>query len=368
MSEDAELRLGIIGTGNIGRAHLAALSSLKRANLANFQLSAVCDVDSKSARKAAKDFDIPKMYEKYNDLINNDEIDVVYVCTPTSRHTDIVKAAAKAGKAVYCEEPIANSATQARTLMGVIQDAGVPSGAGFLLRFDPFVLYAKDLLEHHDFGRPMLAHIRADHLYTKGYERMNEWRGDSQIPGGGTLIEHCDHDVDLLTWFFGPITDVHAKIRFIAERGVEDLASLMLTHKDGQMSTLDSIWHSIDRLDERRIEFFYEKGFIGITLETGIKYLKYHVKGEGPVRVNAETADNALLEHLGVSSSSGSLESYGVLRDTTDNRYAAMSYAFLKAVKSGKNPSPNFMDAVSAHSIIDAAYESATKGTTIEIF
>ena len=59
MSEEGELRLGIIGTGNIGRAHLTALSSLKKTNLANFQLTAVCDVDTKSVRKAAKDFDIP---------------------------------------------------------------------------------------------------------------------------------------------------------------------------------------------------------------------------------------------------------------------------------------------------------------------
>ena len=367
MSEEGELRLGIIGTGNIGRAHLTALSSLKKTNLANFQLTAVCDVDTKSVKKAAKDFDIPTTYENYNELVSSDDIDVVYVCTPTSKHTDIVIAAAKAGKAIYCEEPLAHSCPQARTLMAVAQDAKVPSGAGFVLRYDSFILYAKDLLEKHNFGKPMLAHIRTDHMYTEEFEKMNEWRGDSQIAGGGTLVEHCVHDVDLLTWFFGPITDVHAKVGFYTGRGVEDLASLMMTHKDGPMSTLDSIWHSVDRPDERRIEFFFDKGFIGITLESGNRFLEYHLKGEGPVRINAETADMLLLEHIGVQSKNGFLETYGVLVDTADNRYAALSYAFLGAVKSGENPSPNFIDAVAAHTIVDAAYESATKGTTIEI-
>ncbi|MHA1862722.1 MAG: Gfo/Idh/MocA family protein [Candidatus Thorarchaeota archaeon] len=368
MSEEEELRLGLIGTGNIGRAHLTALSSLKKANLANFHLSAVCDLDSELVKQAAKDFDIPTTYEDYNELINNDDIDVVFVCTPTSKHSDIVKAAAKAGKAIYCEEPLAISCPQAQNLLAVTQDANVLSGAGFLLRYDSFVLYAKSLVENHDFGKPMLAHIRSDHLYTDEHKKLNEWRGESEIAGGGTLVEHCVHDVDLLTWFFGPVTEVHAKVGFYTGRGVEDLASLMMTHQDGQMSTIDSVWYSVERSDERRIEFFYENGFIGITLESGNRFLEYHMKGEGPVRINAETADIALLDHLGIKSSNGSLESYGVLRDTTDNRYSAMSYAFIRAVESGENPSPNFVDAVSAHKIVDAAYESATKCTTIKIF
>lgn len=365
MSEEDEIHLGLIGTGNIGRTHLAALYSLKKSNLTNFQLTAVCDLDSESAKKAAKDFDIPTAYEDYNELMSNDAIDVVYVCTPTSKHTDIVKAAAKARKAIYCEEPLAHSCPQAQTLMAVTQDAKVPSAAGFLLRYDSFILYAKSLLEKHDFGKPMLAHIRTDHMFTEEHEKLNEWRGKSQITGGGTLVEHCIHDIDILTWFFGPVTEVHAKVGFFSGRGVEDLASLMMTHKEGQMSTLDSIWHSVDRPDERRIEFFYEQGFIGITLESGNRFLEYHLKGEGPVRINAETADASLLEYLGVHSKNGALETYGVLMDSVDNRYAALSYAFLRAIKSGENPSPNFMDAVVAHRIVDAAYESATKGTTI---
>lgn len=367
MSEEAELRLGIIGTGNIGRAHLTALTSLKKTNLANFQLAAVCDVDIKSVKKAAKDFNIPTTYENYNELMNNDEIDVVYVCTPTSKHTDIVKAAAKAGKAIYCEEPLANSCPQARNLMAVTQDAKVPSGAGFLLRYDPFILYAKHLLEKHDFGKSMLAHIRTDHMYTEEFEKINEWRSDAQIVGGGTLVEHCVHDIDFLTWFFGPIADVFAKVGFFADRGVEDIASLMMTHKDGPISTIDSIWHSVDRPDERHIELFFENGFIGITLESGNRFLEYHLKGEGPVRINAETADMQLLEHIGVQMKNGFLETYGVLVDSENNRYAALSYAFLGAIESGENPSPNFSDAVSAHTIVDAAYESATEGAIIKI-
>lgn len=367
MIEEDELRLGLVGTGNIGRAHLSALSSLRSAKLVNFNLAAICDDDNGSLTRAAKEYNVPKRYDDYRELLKDDKIDVIYVCTPTSKHTDIVKAAAEAGKAIYCEEPLANSCPQARTLMAVTQDANVPSGSGLVLRYDPFILYAKQLLNKHDFGKPMLAHIRADHQFSEEYDNLNRWRGENQIAGGGTLSEHCVHDVDLLLWFFGEITEVQAKVGFVSNRGVEDVASLTMTHENGSMSTLDSVWHDVDRPDERRIEFFFEKGVIAITLESGNRHLDYHLKGESPVRIHSETADTALLDHLGVPQNGATLDIYGVLIDSDNSRYAALSYSFLNSLKSGENPSPNFSDAVTAHRIIDAAYDSANNETSVKI-
>ena len=367
MIEEEELRLGLIGTGNIGRAHLSALTSLKTAKLVNFKLAAISDDDNNSLERVAKEYNVPKRYDDYRDLIKDDKVDVIYVCTPTSKHTDIVKAAAEAGKAIYCEEPLANSCPQARTLMAVTQDANVPSGSGLLLRYDPFILYAKQILKKHDFGKPMLAHIRADHQYSKEYDNLNRWRGERQIAGGGTLSEHCVHDIDILLWFFGEITEVQAKVGFIANRGVEDIASLTMIHENGSMSTLDSIWHDIERPDERRIELFFEKGVITITLESGNRHLDYHLKGESPVRIHSETADLALLDHLGVPQNGVSPDIYGVLIDSDSSRYAALSYSFLNSIKSGEIPTPNFSDAVTAHRIIDAAYDSANIETSVKI-
>ncbi len=367
MIEEEELRLGLVGTGNIGRAHLSALSSLKTAKLVNFDIAAICDDDSDSLDRAAAEYQVKNKYDDYRELLKNDKIDVIYICTPTRKHTDIVKAAAEAGKAIYCEEPLANSCPQARTLMAVTQDANVASGSGLVLRYDPFILYARQLLKEHDFGKPMLAHIRADHQYSSEYDEINRWRGETQIAGGGTLSEHCVHDIDLLLWFFGEVTEVQAKVGFVSGRGAEDIASLTLLHENGSMSTLDSIWHDVDRPDERRIEFFFERGVITITLESGNRHLDYHLKDESPVRVHSETADLALLNQLGVQHNGADLDVYGVLIDSDNSRYAALSYSFLNSLKSGENPSPNFSDAVTAHRIIDAAYDSANNGTSVKI-
>jgi len=367
LSDEEELRLGLIGTGNIGRAHLSALTSLKAANLVNINLEAICDIDDNSLSRVAAEYNILNTYLDYQELINSNKVDVIYVCTPTSKRTDIVKAAAAAGKAIYCEEPLANSCPQARTLMAVTQDANVPSSSGLLLRYDPFILFAKQLLQKHDFGKPMLAHIRADHQYSDEYDEVNKWRGETQIAGGGTLSEHCIHDIDILSWFFGEVSEVQAKVGFVSGHGVEDIASITMLHENGSMSTLDSIWHDVDRPNERRIEFFFERGLIAITLESGNRHLDYHLKGDTPVRIHAESADLALVDHLGVPQNGASFNVYGVLVNSDMNRYAALSYSFINSINSGETPSPNFSDAVMAHRIIDAAYNSANNGTSVKI-
>jgi len=236
-----------------------------------------------------------------------------------------------------------------------------------ILRYDPFLLYAKRLLEKYDFGKPLLAHIRDDQQYPLDKEDYAQWRSDITVPGRGILLHQSIHDIDVLSWFFGDIASVYAQVDYHADRGIEDQASLIMKHKDGTTSTLDSLWHWLERPDERKVEFFFEKGFIGITLESGNTYLDYHLQGEGLVRVHSEKAEEVLLEHLNISSKKMALDIHEPLSDAVINKHLAFSYSFLKAIQSGETPSPNFLEATSAHRIVDAAYESASKKTPVDI-
>jgi predicted dehydrogenase len=236
-----------------------------------------------------------------------------------------------------------------------------------MLRYDPFLLYAKRLAEKHDFGKPLLAHIHDDQQFPLDQEDYAQWRGDSPVPGGGILLHQSIQDIDVLSWFFGDIVNVYAQVGFYGDRGIEDQASLIMRHKNGATSTIDSLWHWLDRPDERKIEFFFEKGYIGITLESGTTHLDYHLRGQDQVRVHSENAEEALLEHLNISSNNLALSAREPLSDAVINKHLALSYSFLKAVLSGETPSPNFLEAASAHRIVDAAYESANKKTPIDI-
>ncbi|UCE09856.1 MAG: Gfo/Idh/MocA family oxidoreductase [Candidatus Thorarchaeota archaeon] len=358
--------LGLIGTGNVGRIHLTGISSLIEAGLVNVQISALCDSDPKSLKEAAELFGVETVYEDYEGLINDEGVNIVYVCTPTSKHGDMVKATAKAGKHVFCEKPLAHSTPQARELLMVTKDAGVMAGVGLVLRLDQLLLYAKNLLAKHDFGKPILAHIRDDQRFPVDYIYYSKWRGDRSIAGGGTLIEHSIHDIDILQWFLGDVESVYAKIGFFAGREVEDQASLIMTHKDGAVSTLDSIWHWVERPNERRIEFFFEKGYMGIALESEKRFLDYQLQGQSPVRVSEIETRSTLLNHLGLVEKKLSPDVVEVLTEVGSERYAALSYSFLKAILSGNAPSPDFMDAIAAHKVVDAAYRSSSESRCVE--
>ncbi len=368
MSNGNTIRIGLIGTGNIGKIHLTGLAAIKESGLLDIEISAICDVDGENLKSTAELFDVPRTYEDYEKLIQDENVDVVYVCTPTSRHLDMVKAAAEAKKQVFCEKPLAHSSIQATELLSVTMGANVKAAAGLVLRYDQFVLYAKKLLEEHEFGNPMLARIRDDQHFPIDYIYHSKWRGKMAEAGGGTLIEHSIHDIDLLRWFFGDVEEVYAKINHFSGREVEDQASVMMTHKSGCVSTLDSIWHWIDRPNERRMEFFFEKGFIGIALDSGKRYLEYQLMDEAPIRIWQERADDVLIEHLGLHSKNDlSFDAVETLTCIGPERYAAQSYAFLSALKNNTQPTPDFKDAVAAHDIIDSAYESASRKRPISL-
>ncbi len=358
------IRIGLIGTGNIGRTHLEGFRSLREAGLLDIEIAALCDADPGSLSNAASQFQPARTYDDYKDLIHDADVDVVYICTPTNLHSDIVKAAADAGKPMLCEKPLAHSCPQARDLMAVTQRAGVSTSVGLILRYDPFVLYAKDLIESRDFGRPLLAHIRDDQQYPAEYAHPAEDESVLMI-GGGTLLENGIHGIDLLLWLFGDIESIYAKTVKHTGAEFEDIASVVMTHNNGMVSTLDSIWHSVDRPSERRIEFFFERGHIGITLESGDRYLEYHLQGEGQMRVSDDNANLVLLKNLGLENAELSLGAHRILTSPGAERYAALSYSFLNALQSGTQSSPDFRDAVAAHKIVDAAYESASTGRVI---
>jgi len=366
LSNGHTIRIGLIGTGNIGKIHLTGLASLKQSGLLDIEVSAICDLDEENLKITSEFFEIPQTYQEYKDLVNDENVDVVYICAPTNRHMDMVKEAAKAKKQIFCEKPLAHSFIQATELLGVAIDADIKAAAGLVLRYDQFVLYAKKLIETHEFGLPMLAHIRDDQHFPVDYVYHSKWRGQKSQAGGGTLIEHSIHDIDLLRWLFGDVDEVYARVNNFSGREVEDHASVMMSHKSGCVSTLDSIWHWIDRPNERRIEFFFEKGYIGIALESGKRYLEYQLLDQAPIRIWHEQADVALLEYLGLHSKNNlSIDAVEALTCVGPERYAALSYAFLSTINTDINPTPNFKDAVAAHNIIDAAYESAEQNLPI---
>ena len=189
--------MGLIGTGNIGRAHLTGLSALLETKLVSAELAAICDTDSESLKQTSDLFNIGTTYEDFNKLINDESVSLVYICTPTNKHIDMVKSAANARKDIFCEKPLAHSSVQARDMYAVASDAGVKTGVGLVLRYNQFLIHAKRLIAANDFGPPKLAHIRDDQHYPIDHGYYSQWRGDKSLDGAsaGAGVEgfHVDH-------------------------------------------------------------------------------------------------------------------------------------------------------------------------------
>jgi UDP-N-acetyl-2-amino-2-deoxyglucuronate dehydrogenase len=361
------INVGLVGVGNIGNIHLVSLAALKDSQLLDLDITALCDIDEAALDRAANLYDVPKTYVDYENLAYDDDVDVVYVCTPTNRHIDIVKAVAEQEKHVFCEKPLAHSAPQAQDLMGYVNGHNIRTGVGLVLRYDQLLLYTKQLIKDQNLGKPMLAHIRDDQRFPIDYIYYSQWRGDKSIAGGGTLIEHSIHDLDLLLWLLGDVQDVFGRVNFFSEREVEDQASVTLTHTNGAVSTLDSLWHWVDRPNERFIELFFQEGYIAIHLGSGERFLKYHVKDEGPARVSVEEANSVLLDELGLKSEELNNDQIQAITAVGPERYSALSYAFLKSVQENGDADPSFIDAIKAHRLVDAAYKSADSDRLIAL-
>ena len=104
--------------------------------------------------------------------------------------------------------------------------------------------------------------MRDDQYFPIGGMYGSDWRADVSIAGGGTLLEHSIHDLDLLAWMLGPVVSVVARTQNHAGHpGIEDVAAVTLEHSSGAISTLLSVWHGIKtRPSTRRLEVFFERG------------------------------------------------------------------------------------------------------------
>ncbi len=134
--------------------------------------------------------------------------DAVWVCTPTASHRPSVEAAVARGWAVFCEKPLATDLAGAEALAATVAGSGVPSQVGLVLRIAPVFRALREVLASGDLGAPMTAIFRDDQYFPVQGVYGSTWRGDVTVAGGGCLIEHSIHDLDILRFCFGEVTGV----------------------------------------------------------------------------------------------------------------------------------------------------------------
>jgi predicted dehydrogenase len=225
------LKIGFIGCGDIARNHATRIKKLR-----NARIVAASDVVNATTRAFAADYGVEHRFDDYRKLLKLKEIDAVWVCTPTFKHAQPVIAAARAGKHVFCEKPMALKKSEAARMVEACRQADVLLTIGFVRRFDTFWGTFKRIIQSGAVGRPVVWRFAA------GGKPPRPWFRDRN-KGGGPLIDGAIHNYDFALQVFGPVSSVQSSsLQFDATSVGADTATAILNFKSGDQHALIWSW------------------------------------------------------------------------------------------------------------------------------
>ncbi|MFT4028870.1 MAG: Gfo/Idh/MocA family oxidoreductase [Protaetiibacter sp.] len=211
-----ELRVALIGGGFMGKAHSLAwaLTPISDQLGANVIKQVLVDVNEEVASRQAADLGWAESATDWREVVGRDDIDIIDICTPPQFHADIAIAAADAGKHVFVEKPITNSAEEAIRMAELVGRTGVVAQVGFNYRHAPAVEHTKQLLDSGELGEPMM--FRASFLsqgWSGNPSGPQPWRALKATGGSGTVGDIGSHIIDSAEYLFGDIVRVAARAR-----------------------------------------------------------------------------------------------------------------------------------------------------------
>jgi len=318
--------------GLISFAHMHGLSYARELTRGGGDVIALWDADGERAQKMAGKLGVDAVADRVEDLLARDDLDAVVVCSENAAHAEHVVLAARAGKHVLCEKPLATKSADAERMVVEAAKNGVMLMTAFPCRFHPAALRTRGAIQGGDVGR-VLAVNGTNHGKNPG-----GWFVDPELAGGGAIADHTVHVVDLLRWMTGQeVREVYAEAtQFDTSLRVEDGGILSLAFDDF-VATQDASWS--------RPPSFPVWG--DVTLE---------VVGETGVL----SMDLFAQEHMVVREKDARVvgENWG------DNMDRALVREFLAALEGDRKPSVTGVDGLRAVEVVEAAYRSVASGRT----
>jgi myo-inositol 2-dehydrogenase/D-chiro-inositol 1-dehydrogenase len=249
------LNIGIIGAGRIGRVHAATVAY----RIPSARILAIADVNLAAAQQVAAQFGIPTATDDPAAVLENPGIDAVFVCSSTDTHAQFTIAAAKAGKHIFCEKPIAHDLAEIDAALAAVAKAGVKLQVGFNRRFDANFARVRQAIVAGEIGTPALLHIisRDPAPPPVAYVTVS----------GGMFLDMTIHDFDMARFLIGAeVEEIYTQAGVtvdpaIGEAGDVDTAVIMLKYENGVIGTIDNCRRASYGYDQR-VEVLGSKGAI----------------------------------------------------------------------------------------------------------
>ncbi|MCS7223768.1 MAG: Gfo/Idh/MocA family oxidoreductase [Armatimonadetes bacterium] len=223
--------VGVIGCGGISGTHLTNLLTIN-----NVEVRVVCDIREEAARRRAEQFSVPYWVTDYEAVLADDRVRTVLVLVPQGFHSQIVIAAARAGKHIFCEKPMAMSVEQCRQMNEEVKKSGLCLQIGYVMRFSRDAQKIKEWLPQ--IGQPVF--VRDSWAMTRGSPAR--WIHDADM-GGGPLWENS-HWLDFYNWLLGTPKRVYARLAKLKpdETTAFDTTLLIVDYQDGHEAFWSECW------------------------------------------------------------------------------------------------------------------------------
>lgn len=230
-----KIRWGLIGCGDVARKRVAqAILDEPRS-----ELTAVCRRTESKLNEFCSEFSVQHAFTSSDQLIQDADVDAVYISTPVQFHSAQCVAAARAGKHVLVEKPMAMSVAQCRTMIDECRASNVRLGVAYYRRFYAMVHRMKQLLDQGKIGKPLAVSAVTATPMDMSSDQDGYWRAIPELSGGGALMDVGSHRIDLFLDLFGPVQEVHAFCRTIAaDYSVEDTSLLQMSFASGVVGAL----------------------------------------------------------------------------------------------------------------------------------
>ncbi|HJS97006.1 MAG TPA: Gfo/Idh/MocA family oxidoreductase [Solirubrobacteraceae bacterium] len=378
--------VGVIGFGWLGQAHTRSLLRIPTLfeNRAFDPVLVACS-DALPARvdQAIDSFGFRHASADWTAVIEDPDVEVVYIAAPNMVHVQLVEAAAQAGKAVFCEKPVGGTPEHVARAASAARAAGVISGVGYNYRWAPLVRYARELIESGELGEITNYRGRFFSMYGADPLGLNSWRFQLDQAGYGVTSDLMSHAVDLAHMLLGPITRVTGTLdTFIRERPApgdgashygrggpgdprtpvtnEDYAAMMCIFASGARGTFEVSRTMVGPESENAFDVYGTRGAVGWNFERLNELRVYRVtedRGSGYTRV----LGGDRFSHHGVFvPGSGNTIGFEDLVTIED-------YEFCTAVAEGRPFEPSFEQALAWAAVQEALLRSAQSGGWEEV-
>ncbi|MBA3890689.1 MAG: Gfo/Idh/MocA family oxidoreductase [Gemmatimonadaceae bacterium] len=251
-------RIVLVGCGRISSNHLTAIGKVD-----GLDLVAVCDTDLARAQAAAEPLGLPA-FRTLDELLATVECDVVTICTPSGLHPAHGILAARAGKHVITEKPMATRLEDADALVRACDDAGVQLFVVKQNRLNPPIQLLKRAVDKGRFGRIYMANTTVRWTRPQDYYTQAPWRGTWEFDGGA-FMNQASHYVDLMQWLVGPVESVMARTATLARQiEAEDSGAAILRFRSGALGVIEATVLTYPRNMEGSITILGERGSVKI--------------------------------------------------------------------------------------------------------